>query len=177
MKDTESAKPKRSRKRRVLSIVGQVVLVGVAALAITEWQGRNLVARRSPAPDLVLRTLDGDEVSLAQARGKTVVLYFFAPWCGVCGASSKNVVALREARREAEVAVYAVGLDWSSPDELARFARDHELNVPVLVGDDDVRRRYAIQAYPTIYVIDERGRVRDRVAGYTTELGLRLRSL
>lgn len=161
----------------MLSIAAQVVVVLVAVLAITEWQARNLIPRRSAAPDFTLRSLDGAEVSLSRARGKTVVLYFFAPWCNVCSLSSKNVAALRSARREADVAIYAVGLDWSTHDELARFARDHALNVPVLAGDDEVRRRYAIQVYPTVYVIDERGRVRDRVVGYTTELGLRLRSL
>lgn len=176
-KDATGEKPKPSRRRRMLSLAAQIGVVLVAVVAITEWQARSLVPRRSAAPGFTLRSLDGAEVSLSQARGKTVVLYFFAPWCSVCSFSSKNVVALRNARSEADVAIYAVGLDWSTPDELARFARDHSLNVPVLAGDDRVRREYAIQAYPTVYVVDERGRVRDRVVGYTTELGLRLRSL
>jgi peroxiredoxin len=177
-KDSTATKPtKPSKRRRALSIGLQVVLVLLALVAITEWQARGLIPRRSAAPDFTLRALDGSEVSISQARGKTVVLYFFAPWCSVCNLASKNVVALRNARSEAEVAIYAVGLDWGSPDELARFARDHELNVPVLAGGDDVRREYAIQAYPTVYVLDGRGRVRDRVVGYTTELGLLLRSL
>jgi peroxiredoxin len=176
-KGATTGKPMPSRRRRALSIAAQVAVVLVAVVGISEWQSRGLIARSSAAPDFTLRSLDGAEVSLSRARGKTVVLYFFAPWCSVCSLSSKNVVALRNARSEADLAIYAVGLDWSSPDELARFAREHELNVPVLAGDDGVRRGYAIQAYPTVYIIDERGRVRDRVVGYTTELGLRLRSL
>ena len=170
-------KTKPSRRRRVVSIVAQVAVVAAVVFGIAEWQARDLVPRRSAAPGFTLRALDGAEVALSESRGKTVVLYFFAPWCGVCSASSKNVVALREARGEDEVAIYAVGLDWSTTGELSRFAREHELNVPVLLGDDGVRRSYSIQAYPTVYVIDDRGRVRDRVVGYTTELGLRLRSL
>jgi peroxiredoxin len=105
------------------------------------------------------------------------VLYFFAPWCKVCGPSSSNVNALRAARSESELAIYAVGLEWEDPAELARFAREHELRVPVLRGTADIERAYRVDSFPTIYVIDERGAVADRVIGYTTEIGLRLRSL
>jgi peroxiredoxin len=167
---------KRSWQRRGLTAAGQALLVVAAIVAVTEWQTRHLLARWSPAPELVLHTLDGEQVSLASERGKTVVLYFFAPWCSVCSASSANIAALRRARSSSEVAVYAVGLAWSSRDELTRFAHDHRLGVPVLVGDDDVQRRFRIDAFPTIYVIDARGRVRDRLVGYTTALGLRLRT-
>ena len=177
MKNGEAAKGSKSWRRKALSVALQLaLLVGVVVVA-SEWQARHLLARRAPAPALALRTLGGEEVSLEGARGRTVVLYFFAPWCSVCQYSSHNVVALRNARSEREVAIYAVGLDYESPADLERFARDHELNVPVLLGDDDVQRSFNVRSFPTIYVIDEDGRVRDRVIGYTTGLGLRLRSL
>lgn len=171
----EAAKP--SRRRKILSWIGQALILIVVVLVITEWQGRHLLSRSTAAPGFTLTSLDGDSVSLESARGKNAVIYFFAPWCSVCRYSSHNIRALREARSEDELAIFAVGLGYQSRSDVERFAREHELNVPVLLGNDAVMRRYNINSFPTIYIIDEDGRVQDRVIGYTTELGLRLRSL
>lgn len=177
MTEGKDKKAPRSWKRKALSWGLQILLLLVIVLVVSEWQARHLISRSSPAPELSLRSLDGEAHSLAEARGKTVVLYFFAPWCSVCRYSSHNIVALRRARSEQDVAIYAVGLSWDRADDVARFAQEHGLNVPVLLGNDDVQRRFNIQSFPTIYIVDEEGQVQDRVIGYTTELGLRLRSL
>jgi len=177
MSSDEEKKAPRSWKRKALSWGLQLLLMVVVIFVVSEWQARHLLARSTPAPALVLPSLDGDQVSLADARGKTVVLYFFAPWCSVCNYSSHNIVALRNARSADDLAIYAVGLAYNRPGDVARFAREHELNVPVLLGDSDVQRRFNVNSFPTIYIIDGDGEVRDRVIGYTTELGLRLRSL
>ena len=105
-----------------------------------------------------------------------MLLYFFAPWCKVCATSSANVNALRAARSESELAIYAIGLEWEDGADLARFAREHELRVPVLRGSAEIERAYHVDTFPTVYVLDEQGAVQDRVIGYTTELGLRLRT-
>jgi hypothetical protein len=77
-----------------------------------------------------------------------------APWCGVCAASSPP---LRWFDRwtGGEVQVVLVGLDWSSPQELAD---------------------YRIRGYPTYYVLDADGRIAGRDFGYTTAPGLWLRT-
>jgi len=87
------------------------------------------------------------------------------------------VVALRRARSEEELAIYAVALSYDSRGGVERFARDQGLNVPVLLGTEQMLRDYNISAFPTIYVIGADGKVRARTVGYTTEVGLRLRSM
>ena len=50
-------------------------------LAVSSWQGKDLVSSQEPAPLFKLPTLSGDLVALEDFRGKRVLLYFFAPWC------------------------------------------------------------------------------------------------
>ena len=173
----DKAPTARPRWQRVARVGAQVLLVLAVLWGVGEWQSRKLLASRTPAPDFTLRSLDGQSVGLRDAAGRKVVLYFFAPWCTACNLTSHNVVALRDARSEQELAVYAIGLGWESVGELEQFARDHDLNMPVLQGGDQIAGDYRISAFPTVYVIDENGSVETRVVGYTTELGLRLRSL
>jgi peroxiredoxin len=168
---------RRSWKRTAVSWGVQLLVVLVILWGATRWQSRRLLAARTAAPAFSLAALDGSTHQLAEAAGHKLVLYFFAPWCRVCAYSSHNVNALRASRTEAELTVLAVGLDWEDEADLRRFATEHELSVPVLKGDEALGRAYHVDTFPTIYIIDEEGRVEDRVVGYTTELGLRLRSL
>jgi peroxiredoxin len=168
---------KPSWKKRALSYALQALVVVAILWGVTWYQARRLLPARVEAPGFALSSLGGEAHRLADARGRKVVLYFFAPWCTVCEFSSHNIRALRNARTDEELAIYAVGLGWEEPDELVQFAKDHDLNVPVLKGGPAVQRAYRVDTFPSIYIIDEQGRIEDRVVGYTTELGLRLRSL
>lgn len=135
-----------------------------------------MVGRGEPAPRLVLHDLDDNRVSLSDQRGKTVVLYFFAPWCSVCHASSHNVNVLRQAYPESELAVFAVGLGYETVNELKQFAGKHELSVPVLIGTDETNADYRVSAFPSVYILNGAGEISHRLIGYTTEWGLRLRT-
>lgn len=168
---------KASRRRKWLGVAAQVALLLAALWAVSAWQTRRLLPSSSPAPHFELRTLEGGTMSVVDLRGRPAVLYFFAPWCSVCRLASQNVASLRRARGERDLAVVAVGLDWAREEEVARFAEEHGLEVPVLLGDDSVLRAYRIGAFPTFYFLDRDGQIRGRTVGYTTLPGLFLRSL
>ena len=154
------------------------LLVFVAIVAgIQAWRARDLLPadERTAAPAFALTDLDGRPWSPASLAGRPAVLYFFAPWCGVCAASAPQ---LRWFDRWAgdEVQVVLVGLDWSSPAELAQYPARHELALPVLAGGAQTAADYRIRGYPTYYVLDGSGRIAGRDSGYTTAPGLWLRT-
>lgn len=166
----------KSRKRVLVEWGAQIVLLLVVVAGISAWQSRDMVGTGELAPVLALPDLSGNSVALSNDSGKKVVLYFFAPWCSVCHAASGNVNALRQAYGEEELAIYAVGLGWESVAELSRFARKHELLVPVLRGTDETATDFRISSFPSIYILDEQHRIASQMVGYTTELGLRIRT-
>ena len=176
MKQKKTPKKEKSKRRRIAEWVAQIALLGVVFVIISAWQTRNMVASGETAPAFSLSDLNGNTVSLQEASGKTVVLYFFAPWCSVCHATSQNINSLRGAYDKDNVAVYAVGLAWDSVDELKQFADKHALEVPVLIGDERIAAAYHISAFPSVYILDDVGRIAHRLVGYTTYLSLRLRT-
>jgi peroxiredoxin len=161
------------RWRRLAEVLLFVVIVG----GIYAWRTRDLLPAgdRVPAPAFELTDLQGRPWSLDALEGKPAVLYFFAPWCGVCAASSPQLRWFDRWRGE-EVQVVLVGLDWSSPGELAEYAARHELQLPVLAAGPQTAADYRIRGYPTYYVLDAEGRVAGRDFGYTTAPGLWLRT-
>ena len=121
----------------------------------------------------VLPTTTGESISLTPTK-KTIV-YFFAPWCHVCHASIEN---LQEIYQENEsLNVIAVALDYIEENEIEAFVAQHALTFPVAFGNEEIKKAFKIHAYPSYYVLDEDNTVISKSMGYSTELGLYLRSL
>jgi thiol-disulfide isomerase/thioredoxin len=155
-------------------IVALEVAVFVALFfAVTAWQTRNLLATdRQAAPALVATSLQGQVIDIADSHGRPALVYFFAPWCPYCSASADNLVRLRKMRDVDELEILIVALDWESKDQIQQYANEHELNVPVLLGDSAIWNDWKVRGFPTYYVLDREHRVVRRDFGYSTQFGL-----
>lgn len=177
-------------KSWILSILLAVSLF----LGISWYKERGLLAQASAAPAFIAVTLQGELFRSAQllergipaqqapeqqapeqaVQGQKNLLYFFAPWCGICRLSMPNLKYL-QADNEGLV-VYAVALQYDSAEQVSEFIADLDLQVPVLLGNQQMATDYQIKAFPTYYVIDEKGHISAKSLGYSTALGLWLRS-
>ena len=166
------------RSRWWSSLLLDLALIGVVFGVVSGWQGRHLLPANDPrtAPGFTLAGLDGGAYSLADNDGRPAVLYFFAPWCGVCNLSVHNLRQLRAAREEEDLAIYLISVGHRSREEVAEFVERHELTMPVLLDGGGTARDYHVQATPTVYILDKDKRIKHRSVGYTTSLGLRLRT-
>jgi thiol-disulfide isomerase/thioredoxin len=169
---------RRWRRHYWASLAGDVALLLGVMWAIHAWQTRDLPAdlpAASFAAETELPALGGNRrLSVIGAEGRGVV-YFFAPWCGWCRSSIGNVDGLL-ADGSIDWA-RAVALSYSSETEVAEFAARTGIGLPVLLGTDRTARDWSIKAFPTYFVIDADGTVLSRSVGYSTWLGLKLRTL
>ena len=149
-----------------------LLLVGVL-VAVHAWQTRNLPVDR-PAPVTVLPALEGGAPLSAVRPGAAGVVYFFAPWCFYCRSSIDNLDALVDSGRIDWAT--AVALSYENEDEVRDFVERAGTRLPVLLGTPRTGADWSVSAFPTYYVIDGEGRIVSRAVGYSTELGLRLRS-
>jgi thiol-disulfide isomerase/thioredoxin len=158
-------------KARRLSL--NIVLMVAVFLSASAFQSRNMLdTGRIAAPDLEAITLEGTEFDLGAVDARPTLVYFFAPWCHYCAFSSDNLVRLRRLRDENDLRIITVALDWQSVAEVHEYAKKHELNIPVLLGDASVSRDWKVYGFPTYYVLDSDQRVVRRDIGYTTQLGM-----
>ena len=119
-------------------------------------------------------TLMGETVSL-NSQGKTTVLYFFAPWCQICHLSIGNLQALYEKNEHLDV--IAVVMDYTSVDEVMDFTKQHKLTFPIALGNEEIKHAFSISGFPSYYVINEENTIIGKSMGYSSALGLYLRSL
>lgn len=119
-------------------------------------------------------TLLGKPISL-NAQDKTTVLYFFAPWCQVCHVSIGNLQALYQKNEQLDV--IAIAMDHTSTNEVKIFTNKHKLTFPIALGNEAIKQVFEISGYPSYYVLSEENVIIAKSMGYSSELGLYLRSL
>ena len=158
--------------RRVLSplpiatIVAVAALLGLLAYGLSSNEPDRGIERalargeRKPAPAIELPRLSGGgRSSLADYRGKVVVLNFWASWCEPCRTESPLLQRWHEriARRGGTV----LGVDVLDVSSDARaFAREYRLRYPMLRDrSGDALDDFGVVAYPETFVIDRRGRI------------------
>jgi cytochrome c biogenesis protein CcmG, thiol:disulfide interchange protein DsbE len=160
--------PKRHAKPRAALpvVLGILALVGLLAYGVfANGNGRaldNAVASgtRPPAPNIALPALGGPgNRTLADSRGKVVVLNFWASWCPPCRSETPLLESWQRRMRAHGGTVLGVDVLDVSGDALA-FARRYGVSYP-LVRDRDgaAARRYGVVGYPETVVIDRRGHV------------------
>jgi thiol-disulfide isomerase/thioredoxin len=157
--------------------VEAAVFVGILT-GIYAYQSRNLLPTDlQQAPALSAPTLTGEFYDLSEHAASTTLVYFFAPWCSVCAASSGNIDNLRRLRSDDDLNILLVALDWQTQAEVQEYVDRHEITVSVLLGDRKITSEWNIYAFPTYYILDDEQRVIRRDLGYSTLAGLWWRTI
>jgi peroxiredoxin len=147
-----------------------LALVALVFTAVSAWQTRHL-PKGTPAPDFSLRTLSGEQVRLSELRGKPVVLAIWAPWCGVCKMESSTLSGLRHMVGDS-AHVLSVAVAYEDEEDVRRFAREQEVDYPVLLGGAELMGALKVEQFPTTFFVSSEGRIERASVGYTTRLGL-----
>jgi peroxiredoxin len=118
-----------------------------------------------PAPDFTLPDLEGKLHSLADFRGRVVVLNFWATWCPPCIDEMPSLQRLHQALADRGIAVLAVSVDERFKD-VPPFVSKFGLTFPVLYDEGKkVSRKYQTFKYPETYILDRQGRLKSKVVG------------
>lgn len=160
---------RRRAVRRVTTIVAALGLLlgGKVADAREHWFDAMGMAKvpAKAAPNFTLATVDGQQVSLHQYRGKVVFLNFWATWCIPCREEMPALEQLHQAYQSQDLAILSIDLKESA-DQVKAFFQKHSLSFPALLDHNgSVFRDYMVAGMPTTYLIGRDSTLRARGVG------------
>ena len=142
--------------------VGLALALALASCAPEEGGGssRGNGANSPVAPDFTLLDLEGRPVSLADFRGKTVVIDFWATWCPPCIFQVPELNEFwRDHRESGEVVVLGVAVDVEGAEVVAPWVAEQNVEYVILIGDEDLAREFGAMGFPTLVIVRPDGRL------------------
>ncbi|HXR11095.1 MAG TPA: TlpA disulfide reductase family protein [Gaiellaceae bacterium] len=155
---------------RSIKLGGQAVAVAVvvALFVVLVWRLTHRTAPPKPgaaAPAFSLNRLDGSgPISLASLRGRTVVLNFWASWCGPCKREAPALETIWKDYRAKNVVVLGVD-SGDEKSDARRFLAAHGVTYPIVSDPNEILsgNTYNVPGLPATFVIDAQGRLVGKV--------------
>ena len=144
-----------------------VYLLLLAVAPPPAWAFNFAPTEPKPAPELTFLDAQGSELSLADFRGKVVILNLWATWCAPCRREMPSLDRLQAAHGEDGLLVLPLSLDRGEIDKVEAFYEEVGLPNLGIYHDPKAAAGRAFGAYglPTTIVIDREGREIGRLLG------------
>lgn len=112
------------------------------------------------ATDFHIVDTEGKQHRLSDYRGKWLLVNFWATWCPPCLEEIPDLVALYDERRDKDLMVLGVAMDYKSGKEVADYVDDMLMSYPVVLGDEGVTAQIGpADVLPTTYIFDPHGKL------------------
>jgi thiol-disulfide isomerase/thioredoxin len=132
---------------------------------------RSFAPRTLVAPNAVYERLNGGTFRVADQRGRTLFLDFFASWCAPCKVELPIVQAWANNHPDAVV----VPVDVGEPRlTVAAFAQRLHVHGVVIDPHSSARALFSVSGFPTVVVIDSAGYIRAKWEGLNPAIALAL---
>lgn len=125
-----------------------------------------------PALDFTLTDQFGNTHTLDQYKGKTILLNFWATWCGPCRSEMPDLQAVYEdyGNNEKDLVVLGVAApnlgQEGSAEDITAFLEENGYTYPTLMNEDaSLFYSYGISSFPTTFMIDKNGNVYGYIMG------------
>jgi cytochrome c biogenesis protein CcmG/thiol:disulfide interchange protein DsbE len=148
------------RIKRAASVAAVAVLLACCTRLSNSSEELKAEKDRKPAPSFSLTDSGGKPVTLADYRGKVVLLNFWATWCGPCEVEIPWFVEFEQKYKDRDFAVLGVSFDDDGWKSVRPYVASHKINYRVMIGSEKMSQLYGgIDSLPTSFILDRQGRI------------------
>ena len=150
------------KKHVWLALVLMLMLLVVAGCAKRELPP----LEGNQAPDFTLPNLAGEQLRLADLRGKVVLVHFWGTFCPPCRQELPSLAALNQVMAGKPLQLLAIAVDPGGKVEVEAFLKKAGVTLPALLDPQgSVARRYGTTGVPETFIIDQKGVIVKKIVG------------
>ncbi len=150
------------KQARVFAIFAAVFAVAAVAAACAQPR-QDGGLEPVPAPDFSIRDLQGNTLTLADYKGKVLVINFWATWCPPCRKEIPDFVEAYKELQDRGLEILGLSVDRLTAPALLEWTRQNGLNYPVALATPEIIAAYEPGDFiPATIIIDRKGLVRFR---------------
>jgi peroxiredoxin len=155
------------RHRRALAESNHVTLIPASPATNESVAPEGYELRGQTAPSFTLTDISGRKVSLAEFKGRPVVVNFWATWCGPCKLEMPWFQEFSAKYKPQGLEVLGLSQDdGASRQDVADAAKKIGVSYTILMPDEKVAKQYGgVDYIPETFYIDRAGKVVDVTAG------------
>lgn len=124
----------------------------------------------SAAPNWTLTNGTGQNRSLADYRGKVVVMDFWGTWCGWCIKAMPQIHEVHEKYKDQPVAILGMNVENDPRADPLGFMKKSGYTYEQIMKAESITGNFKVTGYPFLYVIDQEGKVLEVEVGYSANL-------
>ncbi|HEY6263722.1 MAG TPA: cytochrome c biogenesis protein/redoxin [Candidatus Acidoferrum sp.] len=128
-----------------------------------------------PAPDVTFKDLEGQDSTLAQYKGRVVLVNFWATWCDPCYVEIPWLIEMQQKYEPKGFTVLGISMDEEGKSAVVPFLAKERFNVngqklpmnyPIVIGNDAVADKFGgLLGYPTSFLISRDGKIIKKIQG------------
>lgn len=136
---------------------------------------KDIPKAEEPAPELTLKDLNGNDVSLSDYKGKVVLVNFWATWCDPCREEIPWLIEMQKKYADRGFVILGIALDEEGKSVVTPFVAKERFDVngqkepmsyKILIGNDEAADKFGgLFGYPTSILISKEGKQVKRVTG------------
>ena len=154
---------------RKTPLITALILFALSAGAVAgSWKKKlKIDGLNQPAPELVFQDAKGSAHSIAEYRGKPLIVHFWATWCKPCRLEIPELASRFGGGGSGRIRFIPIAIDSAATqEEIARFI--HAMSAPIpdyRINEKKSSKDYQSWGVPVTYFIDERGVIVARALG------------
>jgi cytochrome c biogenesis protein CcmG, thiol:disulfide interchange protein DsbE len=153
--------------KRFVAVIATAALLAILSAVRLRPPGPAVepAASRRNMPEFTFPSLAGERWSLADHRGRIVLVNFWATWCAPCREETPDLVDLYGRYRNRGVEFAGITTDDNPASVVPKFLDEFRVTWPILIPPAESALAQAIEVLPTTFLVDAQGRIARTWAG------------
>lgn len=111
------------------------------------------------APEISLKNMEGNTVSLSSLKGKVVLIDFWASWCGPCRTANKNLKKLYNKYKDKGFEIYGISVDYNTKAWKKAIKADKINWIQVYDEGGLIADKWRVSYLPTGFLLNKQGNI------------------